>query len=259
VTQPLEPALEQVAPVLGSTPPLEGVAPSLTEPALGETIPGTVPSFGVVGSTPGVALEQPVAPVLETGLGAGDILNGYELNTSALGIETSLPLTTTSPYPVLGVVESTGLLDPRAAVAPDAARDVVEATASYRPVVVVSEPQSTVTMTSSRTFSGAPPRLFDSSLGVGYMTELGGAASGAAVKFSQNDSAPSPLSPFGGLPFGALPAGSFFGGVGTGIGLDLLAILALLPLLVRASRLSQPTREVFKLVSSSRLVTELPG
>jgi hypothetical protein len=132
-------------------------------------------------------------------------------------------------------------------------------------VVVASEPQSTVMTTKtssspSRSFSGVHPRLFDSSLGVGYLTELGGTAAAAETKFSQNDRrTPSPLSPFGGLPFGALPASSFFSGVGTGLGLGLLAILALLPLLVHAGRLSRPSREVFKLVSSSSLITERPG
>jgi hypothetical protein len=260
----IKPALEEVAPVLGSTS-FEGVAPSLTEPSLEEATPGMEPSFKAMEPAPGVALEQPVAAAaFETGLGAGDILSGDEPNTSALGIETPLPPTTTSPYPVLRVVEGTGLLDPRAAAALDTARDAVEATVSYRPVVVASEPQSTVTTTktssSSRSFSGMHPRLFDSSLGAGYLRELGGAAAAAATKFSQNDRrAPSPLSPFGGLPFGALPASSFFSGVGTGLGLGLLAILALLPLLVHAGRLSRPSREVFKLVSSSSLITERPG
>jgi hypothetical protein len=70
---------------------------------------------------------------------------------------------------------------------------------------------------------------------------------------------PHPLLPLG-FPFGAPPAGSTFGSSsGMGIGLDLLAVLALLLVLSRTGRSSVSPREGFKLVSSPRLVTELPG
>jgi hypothetical protein len=52
---------------------------------------------------------------------------------------------------------------------------------------------------------------------------------------------------------------TYRGGSGMGIGLDLLAILALLLTLSRIGGSSVSPREGFKLVSSPRLVTELPG
>ena len=68
-----------------------------------------------------------------------------------------------------------------------------------------------------------------------------------------------PLFPFG-FPFGALPVGSTFSSSSaTGIGLDLLAVLALLVVLSRIGGSSVSLREGFRLVSSPRLVTELPG
>jgi hypothetical protein len=251
----------------GAAEPVMGTA---SEAAAAPTTLGQEEEKGLGGLTK--PADEATKPLVEEGGGVAPTLK-----------ETTQPLqpvlqTATQPLqPVLQTATQPVELDPRvaAAVALDTARNGVEATLSYPPVVVVvSEPHSTVTTTtttrmspsssSSLSFSGVHPRLFDSSsLGVGYLTEqLGGAAAAAAAaKFSQNDGhTPSnPLSPLGGFPFGALPAGNFFSGVGTGIGLGFLAILALLPLLVRAGRLSWPSREVFKLVSSSSLITERPG
>jgi hypothetical protein len=70
---------------------------------------------------------------------------------------------------------------------------------------------------------------------------------------------PNPLFPFG-FPFGAPPTGTTFGSYsGTGFSLELLAILALIYTLSRRGTSSVSPREVFRLVSSPRLVTELPG
>jgi hypothetical protein len=70
---------------------------------------------------------------------------------------------------------------------------------------------------------------------------------------------PNPLFPFG-FPLGAPPTGTTFSSSsGIGLSLELLAILALLYALSRRDISSVSPREVFRLVSSPRLVTELPG
>jgi hypothetical protein len=66
------------------------------------------------------------------------------------------------------------------------------------------------------------------------------------------------MHPFG-FPNGAPVGGLSLGSSGFGIGLDLLAALALLSLLSRAFGSSRPPHDFIKLVSSHRLVTELPG
>jgi hypothetical protein len=103
-----------------------------------------------------------------------------------------------------------------------------------------------------------PPPLFDTSLLLAGNLAALAAAAAAALK-DIPPGMPHPLFPFG-FPFGALPAGSTFGSSsGTGIGLDLLAVLALLLVLSRTGGSSVSPREGFKLVSSPRLVAELPG
>jgi hypothetical protein len=99
--------------------------------------------------------------------------------------------------------------------------------------------------------------LFDSSLLNGI---LGTIASATAIVSGDLGGKSHPLSPIE-FPSGAPPVGStiFRGGSGTGFGLDLLAILALLLILSQIGGSSVSPRESFKLVSSPRLVTELPG
>jgi hypothetical protein len=105
---------------------------------------------------------------------------------------------------------------------------------------------------------GSKPRLFDtSSLFGGHLATLAAAARVTGVQ----DGTPHPLLPFE-LPWGAgaPPVGSTFAGSsGVGLGLEFLAILALLSLLSRLDGSRRSPRDVFSLVSSPRLVTELPG
>jgi hypothetical protein len=70
---------------------------------------------------------------------------------------------------------------------------------------------------------------------------------------------PHPLLPFR-FPANAPPVGGTFGGsAGMGIGLDILAILTLLSILSRIGGSLCCPRDVFRLISSPRLVSELPG
>jgi hypothetical protein len=100
--------------------------------------------------------------------------------------------------------------------------------------------------------------LFDTSLLLGGQLAALAAEAAAAVK-GLPGGIPNPLLPFG-FPSGTPPVGSTFrSGSGMEIGLDLLAVLALLLVLSRTGGSSVSPREGFKLVSSPRLVTELPG
>jgi hypothetical protein len=113
---------------------------------------------------------------------------------------------------------------------------------------------------SSAELLGSHPLLFDSSSLLGGALAAAAYYSTEALKGGPPDGLPHPLSPIE-LPSGPAPAGSNLrgGGSGMGIGLDLLAILALVLVLSRTGGSSVSPREGFKLVSSPRLVTELPG
>jgi hypothetical protein len=104
--------------------------------------------------------------------------------------------------------------------------------------------------------------LFDTSLLLGgQLAALAAAAADAAVAAVKGfpGETPNPLFPFE-FPLGAPPPGTTFSSSsGIGLSLELLAILALLYALSRRDISSVSPREVFRLVSSSRLVTELPG
>jgi hypothetical protein len=99
--------------------------------------------------------------------------------------------------------------------------------------------------------------LFDTSLLLsGQLAALAAEAAAATVEPGEM---PQPLFPTG-FPSSTPPVGSTFRGAsGMEIGLDLLAVLALLLVLSRTGGSSVSPREGFKLVSSPRLVTELPG
>jgi hypothetical protein len=104
---------------------------------------------------------------------------------------------------------------------------------------------------------GSHPPLFDTSLLLsGQLAALAAEAAAATVEPGEM---PQPLFPTG-FPSSTPPVGSTFRGAsGMEIGLDLLAVLALLLVLSRTGGSSVSPREGFKLVSSPRLVTELPG
>jgi hypothetical protein len=106
---------------------------------------------------------------------------------------------------------------------------------------------------------GTPqPPLFDTSLLLGGQLAALAAEAAAAVKALPGEM-PQPLFPTG-FPSGTPPVGSTFRGAsGAEIGLDVLAVLALLLVLSRIGGSSVSPREGFKLASSPRLVTELPG
>ena len=102
------------------------------------------------------------------------------------------------------------------------------------------------------------PPLFDTSLLLGGQLVAFAAEAATAVN-ELPGGIPNPLLPFG-FPSSTPPVGSTFrGGSGMEIGLDLLAVLALLLVLSRTGGSSVSPREGFKLISSPRLVTELPG
>jgi hypothetical protein len=105
---------------------------------------------------------------------------------------------------------------------------------------------------------GSHPPLFDTSLLLdGQLAAL--AAEAAAAVNELPGGIPNPLLPFG-FPSSTPPVGSTFRGAsGMEIGLDLLAVLALLLVLSRTGGSSVSPREGFKLVSSPQLVTQLPG
>ena len=124
--------------------------------------------------------------------------------------------------------------------------------------VAQAKTQGTKTEGSLRSY----PPLFDTSLLLsGQLAALAAAAAHAAVAAVKGlpGGTPNPLFPFG-FPFGAPPpATTFSSSSGIALSLELLAILALLYTLKRRDASSVSRREVFRLVSSPRLVTELPG
>jgi hypothetical protein len=102
------------------------------------------------------------------------------------------------------------------------------------------------------------PPLFDTSLLLGGQLAALAAEAAAAVK-GIPAGLPDPLLPSG-FPSGTPPVGSTFRGAsGIELGLDLLAVLALLLVLSRIGNSSVSPREGFKLASSPGLVAELPG
>jgi hypothetical protein len=144
---------------------------------------------------------------------------------------------------------------------------VLEAASSYSSASYTSS-ATTVETQGNKTESSSPlsrpnPPLFDtSSLLGGQLAALAAAAAGGAVDTVKGllpGGIPDPLFPFG-FPFGAPLTGTAFGSSsGIALSLELLAILALLYTLSRRGTSSVSPREVFRLVSSPRLVTELPG
>jgi hypothetical protein len=101
--------------------------------------------------------------------------------------------------------------------------------------------------------------LFDTSLLLGGQLAALAAEAAAAVKGILPAGLPDPFLPSG-FPSGTPPVGSTFrSGSGMEIGLDVLAVLALLLVLSRIGGSSVSPREGFRLASSPGLVAELPG
>jgi hypothetical protein len=197
-------------------------------------------------------LNQPILePVLEP------VLNQPVLNTTEL---VPAPITSDPLAPVLGaptpqinepVTASISESISPTAIAQDLQQMVLEG-ASYS----ISAAETQVAKTDGPL--GSHPPLFDTSLLIGGQLAALAAEAAAAVN-ELPGGIPDPLLPLG-FPSSTPPVGSTFrGGSGMEIGLDLLAVLALLLVLSRTGGSSVSPREGFKLVSSPRLVTELPG
>lgn len=135
------------------------------------------------------------------------------------------------------------------------AAEGVEAALPYYPLH-----RSTVEKDLGSTAVGAPA-FYARPFGPGLAGERRAVSGGAGAAVGNPHHAPPRPSPFG-LPFG-LPSGfstgGSVGGAGSGDGPLLLGVLALLPVLARLGALSRSPREVFRLVSFYKPVTELPG
>jgi hypothetical protein len=152
-------------------------------------------------------------------------------------------------------------ISPAAPLAQDLQQPVLESasySAAHSASVTQEATQGTKTDGSFRSY----PPLFDTSLLLSrQLAALAAAADTAAAAALKGfpGGMPNPLFPLG-FPFGApLPGTTFSSSSGIALSLELLAILAVLYALSRRDISSVSPREVFRLVSSPRLVTELPG
>jgi hypothetical protein len=184
------------------------------------------------------------------------VLNQPVLNTTEL---VPAPITSDPLAPVLGAA-TPQITEPVTAPISELVSSMAIAQSVQQPLLEgasysssVAEPQVAKT---DGPLSSHPP-LFDTSLLLGG--QLAALAAAAATVNELPGGLPNPLLPVG-FPSGTPPVGSTFrGGSSIEIGLDLLAVLALLLVLSRTGGSSVSPREGFKLVSSPRLVTELPG
>jgi hypothetical protein len=225
VLQPaaFEPALESAAPIYDGA----------IEPAVGGPVPP-----GLIAPAEGVSL-QPAAfePALEP------IVGGEGNTPLLLGNNGEVPDLALLPVPA-AASESVSLAPTSAAAA------VLGADTSGT---------STAVDTSSGTLASLVVRSLEGTLFGGSFSAVTNAAANAAavmVNGAQEDGAP--LLPLG-FPNGAPAGSSAFGGSGFGIGLELLAALALLSLLPRLAESSRSPRDLLRPVSTFRPVAELPG
>ncbi len=234
--EPVGEAVEPIARPLGEEaiptagPVLEEAALPGVEPAVGAAAPVFEPvsemAAPVVGSGfgEGVVRKSAGPPVLEANAGAVPA-SLSALPSRALAVETRGVLPDTPPTPAtLGNVRDYGPV-----------RDEPPASAVKPP--------------------GARSGLFDGSFA---FDGSHAALLGAITAEDAREGMPRPLLPFG-FPPAAPPVGISFGNSGAGVALELLAILALLPVLSRAGELSRSTRAAFRLGSSPRLAVERPG
>jgi len=280
------PVLEPVLGAAGSVtkPVLEGTA-SLVEPVLEGVAPVVGPVLNETGPVVDPVLEEAAAFVGPTNETIGLTVPLFDTPLSGAVEPTTTapvfgPLVPAAPEPIFGDAGGALLTSPAGAtltgdapaalpaISSPALGQVAEDTkANPSPLTLTSSVEEAVSLRSageygspSKTFpefSGSPSRSLDGSLfGRLRAALLGSAANAVMKKGVQEDRAP--LLPFG-LPAGAPPVGSSFGGSGFGIGLDLLAALALLSVFLRVGSSSRVPRDLFKLVSSPRLVIELPG
>ncbi len=270
-TAPVSPVLEKtvstVEPVLMETlpavdPVLDGAIPAAAEP-VGEAVGTATPPLGESVPTAGPVLEEAafpgvepavgaaapilepvsetVAPVVGSGFGEGVVRQSagspvLEVNTG--GTPASLPAL---PSQALAIEAGDALPDPRLVPAAlGSARD-------YGPVRDES-PTSTIEP------PGARSGLFD-----GWFA-IDGSHAALLDTIMSKDTREGMPRPFpSGLPPSAPPVGISFGSSGVGMALELLAILALLPVLSRVGGLPWSNRAAFKLGSSLQLTVERPG
>jgi hypothetical protein len=217
-----QPAIEPAAPIYGAIEPSAGTALVPRAPPEGVVSPAVEPVFS----------GERIAPLLLGNVEPSDFAS-LPTPTAASGTPASLPvsLPATSGVPVLSPIASNTAMDPSAGA--------LASSAKYPGL------------------SGALLRSLNSSLERSLLGGVLGAVANAVANGAQEPDR-APMHPFG-FPDGAPVGGSAFSSSGFGIGLDLLAALALLSLLSRVGGSSRPPRDFVKLVSSFRLVTELPG
>ena len=258
---PVEPALAEALPAV--EPALDGAIPAAAEPVgeavepvartLGEeaiptagpvlekaAFPGVEPAIGAAAPV-FEPVSETVAPVVGSGFGEGVVRQSAEppvLEGNAGVVPESL---SALPSHALAVEAQGALPDPRPAPA------TLGSAQDYGPVRD-EPPASTVEP------PGARSGLLDGSF---VMDESHAALMGPITAEGAREGMPRSF-PFGSSP-AAPPVGTSFGSSGAGVALYLLAILALLPVLSRAGRLSRSTREAFKLGSPLRLAVERPG
>jgi hypothetical protein len=259
-TLPVEPALTETLPAID--PVLDGAIPAAAEPVgeavgtatrpLGEAVPTAGPVLeeaAFPGVEPAVGAAAPVfdpisemvAPVVESGFGEGVVRQSagspvLEGNTG--GIPASL---SALPSQALAMEAGDALPDPRLVPAAlGSARD-------YGPVRDES-------LTSTIEPPGARSGLFD-----GWFAIDGSHAALLDTTMSKDTREGTPRPFPSGLPPSAPPVGISFDSSGAGMALELLAILALLPVLSRVGGLPWSNRAAFKLGSSLQLTVERPG
>ena len=213
----------------------------MTEPPLEGTPPAIGPAAVEAGATPLSSFEA-VEPVADLAPQHGSLVPAAEAIAPATAFGPTFKAEKAGTFTMPGGGEATL-----------SALPLKDAVPNYVSNYSVEEDSS---FSKGAGLSGSLPRLFDASLFGGLWAALPSAVAKAMTNGAQENRAP--LLPFG-FPDGTPVGGSTLGSSGFGIGLDLLAALALLALLSRAGGSSRSYHDHFKLVSSPRLVTELPG
>ena len=255
-TLPFEPTLTETLLAVDSVP--DGAIPATAEP-VGEAVGTATRPLGEVVLTAGPVLQEAAFPGVELAIGAatpilepvsetlgygfGEVVVRQSVGSPVLegnagAIPVSLPA---RPSRALAVEAGGALPDSRPVPAAlGSARD-------YGPVRG-EPPASTVELPEAR--SG----LLDGSFAInGSHTALLDAIMARDARGGMPRPFPSELPP------AAPPVGISFGSSGAGVALDLLAILALLPVLLRVGGLSWFNRATFELGTSLQLAVERPG
>lgn len=259
VTEPLEPVANT------ATEPLEPMANTVAKPPAPVANTVTEPSAPVTDT-----VAEPLAPVVGTITDPAPIAEpvfkaAVSQSTEAVAAPMLEPVLPAATVPVVEQTTVVGNSIPStyslAASRPASGTSSVLIDPGTSGGAVYGDSTAVTQATETTGIPGSLPRSFDGLL-------LGGRYDAALFAFAavangiQDLKAIPPPSYPSGLPSG-LPTivGSFGGSASAtgGIGLNLLAVLALLAILSRADGLSWRHRDTFRLVSSQRLVAELPG